>query len=126
MINNDNDIKLQNKIYIPQEYINQNYKYNFNGDYIQIRTNQNCRTSNTYQYCNCYYYNWKTNTISTTYECTYNTTSNYNIAYSQISSDIKYSEPLRNTYYMNNILRISVFVIAIIFFIALTKERSSI
>ena len=39
-----------NKIYIPNEYINQNYKYTIAGDEITIITNENCYKNYNNQY----------------------------------------------------------------------------
>lgn len=112
-----------NKIYIPKEYIKNTYKYNFNGDYIVIRTNNNCRTSNSYQYCNCYYYNWKNNVISVPYECNYTSSVNYTIAFEQITDDLNHSEYIQNIYFNTKTITWSIFVLGILFAIFVTKER---
>ena len=41
------------KMYLPSEYINSNYTYNLDSQYIQIRTNQNCYTQYSTTYCDC-------------------------------------------------------------------------
>ena len=48
MITNEEQItkyKEYNKIYIPSEYINENYKYTINQDEVTIITNENCETN---------------------------------------------------------------------------------
>ena len=59
MIQNENDIlkfKDYNKLYIPQEYNNENYQYKINNNNILIITNNNCYTQYSSTYCDCYYY----------------------------------------------------------------------
>lgn len=112
-----------NKIYIPNNYNNQNYKYNFSGDYIIIRTNQNCRTNYNTQYCDCYAYNYENNVISEAYECTYNTTSNQTINNTYISSDINDSMYIRDRFIQDKMLYIGIFILGIILAIFITKER---
>lgn len=41
--------------YLPTEYINSNYKYTANNDYIRVYTNNNCYNQYSSQYCDCYY-----------------------------------------------------------------------
>ena len=110
------------KIYIPNDYRNQNYKYNFSGDYIIIRTNTNCRTQNTQQYCTCYAYNYKTNVISTGYECNYTSTSNQSLAYTSISEDINDSMYIRDRFIQDKGLYIAIFILGLILAILLTKR----
>lgn len=112
-----------NKLYVPEELNQSNYKYNYNGDYIIIRTNQNCRIQNNNQYCNCYYYNWKTNVTSVAYECNYTTTSNYTIAYNNITSDINYNQTITNAYFQSKSIVWFMFTLGILFALFLTKER---
>lgn len=40
--------------YLPTEYINSNFKYRLNNDYITIITNNNCYTQYSSTYCDCY------------------------------------------------------------------------
>lgn len=40
--------------YMPNEYINSNYKYKLNNDYYTIITNNNCYTQYNSTYCDCY------------------------------------------------------------------------
>lgn len=127
MITNQNDITEYtnyNKIYIPTDYYNQNFKYNFSGDYIIIRTNQNCRTQNTNQYCNCYQYRIDTNTPSTAYECNYTSTSNQTIAFEKLSTDINDSMYIRERYIQDKGLILGLFIVGIIFAILLTRRAS--
>lgn len=125
MITNNEDIVKyteMNKIYIPSQYVNSNYSYRFNGDFIDIITNVNCYSQYNTTYCNCYRYNWKTNVISDTYSCSTNN-NNPVINYNYITSDINYSESIREKYIQDKMLYIGIFIIGIIFAILLTKER---
>ena len=40
--------------YLPSEYINSNYTYSINDTYYVVRTNNNCYTNYSRQYCDCY------------------------------------------------------------------------
>lgn len=127
MINNSDDISKytdMNKIYIPVDKVNSNYSYRFNGDYIMIITNQNCYTNYTTQYCDCYQYNYKNNVMSDTLTC--NTSSNNAvIPFSSISSDINYSQYIRNNFIQDKGTIIFMVILGLLFAIFLTKERSS-
>lgn len=125
MISNQDDLVnyiQYDKIYVPEDYIDSDYKYNFNGDYIIIRTNNNCRTSYNTIYCDCYAYNYKTNVISEAYECTYNSSSNQTISNTYISSDINDSMYIRERYIQDKAINIGIFIIGIIIAILLTKR----
>ena len=129
MINiyNEKDIsnyKSIDKIYIPTDYINSNYSYHFNGDYINIITNNNCYNQYNSTFCNCLMYNMKNNVISEPYTCNIN--SNLPIVpYESITDDVNYSNTLK-TFYLNNIsLYLLMFVVAILLCHFLLKERSS-
>lgn len=127
MINNSDDISKytdMNKIYIPVDKVNSNFSYRFNGDYIMIITNQNCYTNYTTQYCDCYQYNYKNNVMSDTLTC--NTSSNNAvIPFSSISSDINYSQYIRNNFIQDKGTIIFMVILGLLFAIFLTKERSS-
>lgn len=112
------------KIYIPNNYINENWKYSFDGDYILIRTNQNCRTSYNTTYCDCRVYNMKNNVISETYECNYSSDSQRTISYTSISNDINDSMYIRERFIQDKGIYIGIFIIGIIFAILLTKRGS--
>lgn len=125
MITNNEEITKyteMNKIYIPSDKINSNYSYRFNGDYIDIITNQNCYTNYNTTYCDCYRYNYKENIMSQTYSCSTNN-NNPIINYQLITSDINYSSAIREKYTQDKIIGIGIFIIGIIFAILLTKER---
>lgn len=127
MINNSDDVSKYtdlNKIYIPVDKVNSNYSYRFNGDYIMIITNQNCYTNYTTQYCDCFQYNYKNNVMSDTLTC--NTSSNNAvIPFSSISSDINYSQYIRNNFIQDKGTIIFMVILGLLFAIFLTKERSS-
>lgn len=125
MITNSNDITKyteMNKIYIPSDKINSNYSYRFNGDFIDIITNQNCYSQYSTTYCDCYRYNYKENVMSQTYTCSTNS-NNPIINYQLITSDINYSSAIREKYIQDKMIYIGIFIIGIIFAILLTKER---
>lgn len=128
MINNTEDITKYSesgKIYIPSQYINRNYSYRFNGDYITITTNLNCRTQYNTTYCDCRQYNWKLNVISNAYECTVSTSTQV-IPFESISEDINDSMYIRDRFIQDKGIYIGIFILGIILAILLTRNRSSI
>lgn len=86
-----------NKIYIPTEYNNENYKYTISNDEITIITNKDCRTQYSSTYCTCYRYNERYNIVTKGYECNANP-NNYIINYDYITSDINYSDRITGYY----------------------------
>lgn len=115
---------IEEKIYIPNKVKNQNYIYYFNGDYINIITNQNCTTTMNTTNCDCYQYNWKQNILTEKYTCRYNTTYNNTISYQKITDDINYNNEIIQKYTNEKIIGIGTLIIAIILCIMLTKERT--
>lgn len=125
MINNQEDItkyENYNKIYIPSDFVNQNWTYRFNGDYITITTNQNCRTNYNTQYCDCRQYNYKTNVITNPYECTVSTTQTQVIPYTSISSDINDSVYIRERFIEDKGILIAILLVGLIIAIMMTKR----
>lgn len=125
MISNENDIENYgnlNKIYIPENYRNENWKYNFNGDFIIIRSNQNCYTQYSTTYCTCYAYNFKTNVISEGYNCNTSSDNNQTININYISDDINDSTYIRERYIQDKSIYIGIFIIGIILAILMTKR----
>lgn len=124
LIRNQNDItkyKEYNKIYIPIEYINTQYRYYENGNYIRIVTNNNCYTQYNTTYCDVYDYNIERNLISKTY--TGNNNPNLvEIDKQYITSDINYSPHIRQIYIQNKMTMGLILLIGIIFAILLSKE----
>ena len=120
-----NKYKDINKQYIPQEYINSNYYYRYNGDYVIITTDLQCYQQYNTTYCNCIEYNWKTNVMENMYQCA-RQQSNHDIQFNLITSDINYSERITNYYIKEKITQIGIIIIAIILAILLLKERKSI
>ena len=127
MINiiNENDLKSYtnlNKIYIPNDYINESYSYYFNGDYINIITNNDCYTQYNSTYCSCYQYNRENNVVSESYSC--NISSNLpKISNESITNDINYSNSLKTAYLGNTGIYLLMFVVALLFASLLLKER---
>lgn len=76
--------------YLPSQFINNNYLYNINNDYIIIRTNNNCYQQYNTTYCDCYnVYPNLDYMYTTAYSCNYNQ-SNANIPYSQFTDSYWY------------------------------------
>ena len=125
MINNENqkiEYSKYNKIYLPTEYINEQYKYTISGDEVTIITNENCYTNYNNQYCDCKKYNEKYNIITETYQCNRNP-SNYILNSNQITSDINYSTRITNEYKNNYIILYGIVIIALLFII-MTRKNS--
>lgn len=126
MITNSNEItkyENMNKIYIPNDKINSNYIYKFNGEFIDIITDNNCYSQYNSTYCDCYRYEYKNNVMSNVFTCSTNTSSSAVINYNYITSDINYSHAIREKYIQDKIIYFGIFIIALIFAIFLTKER---
>ena len=110
-----------NKIYIPNEYINNNYKYTISGDEITIITNKNCYNNYNNEYCDCMRYNEKYNIITETYQCNRNP-SNYILSSNQVTDDINYSERITNKYKNEYIILYGIVIIALLFIITMKKN----
>lgn len=77
------------KTYLPQKFINSNYRYTVSDDSILIHTNNNCYTNYNTTYCDCYYIYPKMDYLeSQSYSCNYNPGSY--VSYTNFSSDIWY------------------------------------
>lgn len=126
MINNNNDITAytaNNKIYIPSNYVDSNYSYRFNGDYIIIITNNNCYQNYNTTYCDCRSYNYKNNVVSEAYSCSTNSNNTQVINYQSISTDINDSIYLRERFIQDKGIIFLMFILGLIFAIFLTRER---
>lgn len=115
MINGENINKYKkiNKIYIPEDYIKDNWKYTINNDTITIMTNNNCYTQYTSTYCDCRQYNIKYNVIGDIYQCNTGNTNNI-INVNQLTSDINYAERIRNNYVQEYGIMFLVLITAIL------------
>lgn len=111
-----------NKIYIPYEYYNENYKYTLNGDEITIISNLNCRTQYQTTYCTCYKYNERYNVITEGYECN-NNPSSYILNQASISTDINDSYRITRDYINEKTIGMGIIIIAILF-VATMKKNS--
>lgn len=118
------DLVTYNKIYVPEDYINQNWMYTYSGNDIVIITNQNCYTNYNTQYCNCYTYNIENNLISNAYSCSTNTNNTRIINNNYISDDIKYSNRILNIYLKDKIIWVAATGVGILLAILLTKRRT--
>ena len=124
MITNNEDINTYsayNKIYIPNTFINNSYRYYFNGDYVIIVKNTGCFQQYNTTYCDCNYYNYKNNVMSEQSSCNAYP-NNYQISNSLISSDINDSLYIRERFIEDKTILFGIVIIAIIFTILLTKE----
>lgn len=115
MINNESQTSYTEykKIYIPEEYNSENYKYTLSGDEITIITNQNCYTNYNSTYCDCYRYNEKYNIITESYSCN-NNPSNYIINYDNISSNVNDSYRITRDYVNEYTILFGTMIIAIL------------
>lgn len=121
MINNNETIQKYseyNKIYIPTEYYNQNYKYSISNNEITIITNLNCRTQVNTTYCTCYRYNEQYNIVTQPYECN-NNTSNYLINFNNITDDPNYSNRIIDYYFKDYGILFLVIITSLLLFKAL-------
>lgn len=124
MIKNEEQIikyKEFNKIYIPSEYINENYKYTISGDEITIITNENCYTNYNNQYCDCIRYNERYNIVTERYQCNRNP-SNYILSSNQLTDDINYSTRITNQYKNEYVILYGIVIIALLFIIMTRKS----
>lgn len=124
MINNveqKSEYKQYNKIYIPSEYINEQYKYTISGDEITIITNENCENNYNSQYCDCIRYNEKYNIVTNRYSCNRNP-NNYILSSNQLTDDVNYSYRITNDYKNNYIILYGIVIIALLFIITMKKN----
>lgn len=127
MITNDEQIqeyKTYNKIYIPQQYYNENFKYTINNDTLTIITNQNCTTNYNTTNCTCYQYNIKYNIITNQNTC--NRNPSYEISHDYITTNINYSDRIVNYYTNNYIILFGTIIVAIIFTILFKRNSRNI
>ena len=110
-----------NKIYIPSEYINENYKYTISGDEITIITNENCYTNYNNQYCDCIRYNERYNIKTERYECNRNP-NNYILSSNQVTDNINYSTRITTEYKNNYIILYGIVIIALLFILTIKKN----
>ena len=97
------------KMYLPKDYINSNFIYNLDNDYIQIKTNINCHMQYNTEYCDCYKIFPNYNYIkSNTYSCSLN--NSYNVSSDVFSSDI-YNLPNISNYFITYFIFICVYLL---------------
>ena len=86
------------KMYLPSNYINDQWSYNLDSNYIQVRTNQNCYSQYSTTYCDCFRVYPNYNYVkSETYSCSLS--NSYNSSFSVFSSDI-YNLPNISNYFI--------------------------
>lgn len=112
--NTINKYKENNKIYVPTNLKNQNYKYILDNDTLTIITNANCYTNYNSTYCDCIKLNIKYNIITETYSCNTTTNSNNQINYRYITDDINDSYRITRDINNNYTLLFGVLIIAIL------------
>lgn len=117
-----NEYTEHNKIYVPTNYINQNYKYQIDSNNLTIITNNNCYNNYNTTYCDCYRYNIEYNIISESYSCN-NNPSNYIVSYTQLTNDINSSKRITNDYTKDYIIMYGIVIIIIL--IATLFKRNS-
>lgn len=126
MITNEEVIekyKEDSKIYIPEEMINDNYKYVIDsGDIITIITNENCYTNYNTEYCDCYKYNIRHNIISQGNACNRNQTNGI-ISNEYITNDINNSERITRDYVNNYEISFLILISALIL-VSIFKRNS--
>lgn len=125
IINNEiiDKYKEDNKIYIPKEMNNTNYKYLIDsGDIITIITNENCYTNYNTEYCDCYKYNIRHNIISQGNACNRNQTTGI-IKQEYITSDINNSERITRDY-VNEYSMLFLMIITALVFVSIFKRNS--
>lgn len=126
MITNEEVIekyKEDSKIYIPEEMINDNYKYVIDsGDIVTIITNENCYTNYNTEYCDCYKYNIRHNIISKGNACNRNQ-KNGIISNEYITNDINNSERITRDYVNNYEISFLILISALIL-VSIFKRNS--
>lgn len=126
MINGNETIqkyKNDNKIYVPEAYNKQEYRYTLSNDTLTIITNNNCTTNYNTTQCDCYQYNLKYNVIMGQYTCNRNPNNNNLLSYDNISNDINNSYRITNDY-TNNYTILLLMVVCIILFVLTFKKNS--
>lgn len=97
------------KTYLPGEFINSNYKYNINEDYIIVKTNNNCYTNYNTSYCDCYYVYPHLDYLSTeAYSCNYSNSGN--ISYHSFTSDWVYRSDITDIFIVASIIFMFIFL----------------
>lgn len=112
------------KIYIPEEYINENYKYIIDDEDIIIITNENCTQNYNTTYCNAIRYNQRENIVTEPYQININQ-NNSVISYDHITSDMANNTYIKSRYMELNSMYLMMFVVGILIATFLTKERTS-
>lgn len=110
-----------NKIYIPEDSYNSNWKYTLNGDTITIITNLNCTQNYNSTYCDCKQYNLKYNIMTQSYSCNSNPSSQL-LNHSYISTDINDSIKITNDFTKDYFIMFGVLIIALLLTSVLKKN----
>lgn len=124
-MNNENILKYENnKIYVPEELINDEYKYIIDEEDIIIITNEECTQNYNTTYCKAYRYNQRENIITEPYQI--NTNQNTNIIkIENITGNLIDNTYIKNRYIEINSMYLLILVVGILLATFLTKERSS-
>lgn len=123
MIKDENITKytLYDKIYVPTQYYDEDFKYTINNDTLTIITDQNCTTNYNTTNCTCYQLNLKYNILTNQYSC--NRNPNYEIDHYYITTDINYSDRINTKFTQDYTILYGIIIIAIIF--SLLMKRNS-
>lgn len=89
---------LNDKIYLPSQLINNNYRYYYNNNDIEIITNNNCYNNYNTTYCDCYYYSLDHNIITESFSCSGNNYNTNRISINTFTSDWHYRDDLLDIY----------------------------
>lgn len=110
-------------IYVPESYLNSNYNYYFNNNYIRIITNSNCYQNYNSTYCDCYDFNYANNVMSESISC--NTSTNLSkINFNSLSSEPINSVLVRDYYFNQYFMYFFIIIFVVLFVSFLTKTRS--
>lgn len=124
-MNNENIEKYESgKIYIPEKYINENYKYIIDNEDIIIITNNNCNQNYNTTYCDAIRYNQRENILTEPYQININQNNNI-ISIEHITSDMINNTYIKDRYMETSSTYLLVLVVGILFATFLTKERTS-
>lgn len=120
------ELELYNKIYVPNEYMNRNYKYTLSGDNLTIITNQNCTTNYNTTNCDCYILDLKYNIIKNqSNQCNYNPNNNV-VSYTSITDNVDYSDRITSYYIKEYSIYFAIIVIVLLFTSTLKRNSRNI
>lgn len=106
---------MNEKIYLQEEFINQNWHYQLNGNNIIVHTNNNCYTNYNTTYCDCYSINTSNHYMySDLYSCS--NSNSYNIRYNRLTSDFWYRNDIMDICIVFSLIAIGFLILPCLFF----------